>query len=288
MIVALLWGFSFLVVKDALSAITPFWFVFLRFLTASLVLAFLFPRFWRDFQSSTLLYSLVIGLFLYLGFTFQTLGLRYTSPAKSAFITGSSVLMVPLLDLFIFRIKFRRNVGIGILTAFVGLYLLTRPDHLMGWNKGDGLTCLCAVAFAFHIIFTARYAVRSPYRQLAIFQICWTFILSIPLALMIETPQLLYPVSIYISLIYLGVFCSALAFLIQTHAQQYTSASRTALIFSLEPVFAAIASAAFYGERLTLLAWFGGLLIVIGVLAGELGVIKSRNEEQLSGPNVVN
>jgi drug/metabolite transporter (DMT)-like permease len=284
-LVALLWGSSFVVIKGSLTSFTPLWLVFLRFLVASLALLVFSPGFWRGLQISTVWYSLLAGLCLYAGFALQTLGLQYTSPAKSAFITGSSIVMVPLLNLSIFRVGFRKEVGLGILMAFAGLYLLTRPDDLNRMNRGDGLTFLCALGFAFHIIFIGRYAVRSPYKQLALLQIFWALLFSWAAALLSEVPRFNYSALSYLALVYLGVLCSALAFFVQTHAQQYTSASRTALLFSLEPVFAVLLSIVFYGERLMLVEWFGGFLIVAGVIAGERHVLES-NEEQFSERSV--
>lgn len=274
--ITVVWGFSFVIVKDSLSVVTPFWFLFLRFLVASLTLIILFPRTWNDVNRSTYVKALVVGLFLYAGFMFQTLGLQHTTPAKSAFITGFSILLVPLLNLAIFRVRFRVLVGLGILVAFTGLYLLTRPDNLNKWNRGDLLTFFCAVSFAFHIIWIGRYTTRTPYRHLAVLQILCCLIVSIPLALFWEQARFLYPASFYLSLAYLGVLSSALAFLIQTHAQQYTSAARTALIFSLEPVFAALASVLLYREPLTPGEWLGGIMILAGVLVGEVPVLKTK------------
>jgi len=283
--VALLWGSSFVVIKYSLASITPFWLVFMRFLIASSALWILFPRFWRGLRISTVWCSGLIGMFLFLGFAFQTLGLQYTSPAKSAFITGSSILMVPLFNRAIFRIALRKGVSLGILIASAGLYMLTRPDDLSKLNWGDVFTLLCAVAFAFHIIFLGRFAVRVPYRQLAVLQMFWSLLLSSVPVLVMGAPSLNLPVSGYLALLYLGVFCSALSFFIQTHAQQYTSAARTALIFSLEPVFAALFSSGFYGEELVVMEWLGGCLTVAGVMVGELHVIKSK-KEQFSGSSV--
>ena len=274
--VVLLWGFSFLVVKESLDHITPFWFLSLRFAVALLSLLLFFPRFWQGVGAYSLRSGLLVGLVLYAGFAFQTLGLQYTTPAKSAFITGSAVLMVPLLNWAAFGVAIRRPVGVGVLVAFVGLWLLTRPDDLARLNRGDTLTLLCALAFALHIILVGRYAARIPSRQLAVLQIFWATLAALPVALLLETPGFVYPSSLYLSLFYLGVFCSAVAFLVQTRAQRYTSSARTALIFSLEPVFAAMASMALLGEQLNVSEWFGGMLIVAGVMVGEVGVLKSK------------
>ncbi len=277
-LITLVWGSSFLVVKDALSVMTPLWLLALRFSLASVILLVFFPRIFRSARREVVFSSLVVGVFLYFGFVFQTWGLMFTTPAKSAFITGCSVPLVPLLNLAIFKVRIRPAVAAGNGMAFLGLYLLTRPDDLHSINRGDVLTLICAVAFALQIIFIGRYAPRVPYRQLAVFQVFWACLFSVPAALLVGVPRLDYTISIYMSVIYLALFCSAIAFLVQSYAQQHTSAARAALIFSLEPVFAAAASMTFFGERLTGAEWVGGTLIVLGVMAGEVPVLEFIKE----------
>jgi drug/metabolite transporter (DMT)-like permease len=277
LIITLLWGTSFVIVKDSLEYASPLWFLCLRLSLASGVLLLVYPRILLGLTRSSIYRSLVVGSLLYAGFALQTTGLLYTTPSKSAFITGCAVPLVPLLNLIVFRVSLRRPVAIGIVLAVGGLYLLTRPD-LSAVNRGDVLTLGSAVAFAFQIISIGRFAPRMRYQDLAVFQIFWALLLSLPLALLFEAPDLHYPPRVFASLGYLAVFCSALAFLVQSRAQRYVSASRTALIFALEPVFAAFASLLFWDEVLLASEWLGGALIIAGVIVGELPMLESKRE----------
>jgi drug/metabolite transporter (DMT)-like permease len=277
LMITLLWGTSFVVVKDSLDYASPLWFLFLRFSLASAVLFLVYPRILLGLTRTSMYRSLVVGLFLYAGFALQTAGLVHTTPSKSAFITGCAVPLVPLLNFLVFRVSFRKPVAIGIVLAVGGLYLLTRPD-LSAFNQGDVLTFGSAIAFAFQIIYIGRYASRMRYQDLAVFQIFWALVLSLPVALLVETPGLGYPLRVFASLAYLAVFCSALAFLVQSRAQRHVSAARTALIFAMEPVFAAFASLLLWNEVLLAREWLGGGLIVAGVIIGELPMLESRRE----------
>jgi drug/metabolite transporter (DMT)-like permease len=143
--ITFLWGLSFLVVKGALSFSGPYWFLFLRFTLAAAAMAVFFRGALRRLDRQSLWMGGSLALVLYGGFILQTAGLLYTTPAKSAFITGASVVMVPIFGRLVFHSRMSREVVMGILVAFTGLYLLTRPDNLARINRGDVLTFACAV-----------------------------------------------------------------------------------------------------------------------------------------------
>ncbi|HUG43197.1 MAG TPA: DMT family transporter [Acidobacteriota bacterium] len=275
-LVAMFWGTSFVVVKDALAVVPPFWLIFLRFAVASVGVGLLFPGVWRRLDRLLLLAAAIVGLCLFAGFALQTLGLQWTTPAKSAFITGCAVLLVPLFSRLLFGRTIPRPVMGGAFLALCGIYLLARPDDLTRVNLGDLLTFGCAIAFALHIISIGYFAGRVPYQALAVLQIFFTGLAALPFAMALEVPSLDYGIPVFASVLYLGIFCSALAFLIQTHAQQYTTEARTALIFALEPVFAAIFAVVVHQESLEWVEWLGGALIVAGVLMAEVRVLQLK------------
>lgn len=277
LLITVVWGTSFLVVKDTLSLTNPYWLLLLRFVVGTALVLVIFRRSLRSVDASMAWKGLVLGFVLYLGFLSQTAGLQYTTPAKSAFITGINVVLVPLFGVFFFRSRVTLEVVLGVSAAFVGLFLLTRPDNLDRINRGDVLTLLCAVVFTVHILLVERYSRQAPTSLLTVLQLAATAAWSVPLAAMHQGPVLRgsgWLLSLSIG--YLALFCTALAFTVQIHAQKYVSAARAALIFSLEPVFAALASTLFYGERLSGLEWLGGLLVVSGVIVGELSVLRSK------------
>ncbi|HEU4427351.1 MAG TPA: DMT family transporter [Myxococcota bacterium] len=272
--VTLAWGGSFLVVKDTLGTLAPFQLIALRFALAVAALAALFGR--RAFRlgrdaagRSHWRGGLAIGLLLWAGFALQTLGLRDTTPARSGFITATYVAMVPLLMRLISGRPLRKRVAAAASAALVGLYLLTGPDG-GGANRGDWLTLLGALAFAGHMVALDRGARAMPAPALAFAQMAVVAGVSLPFALAESGVAGALSGRSLAALGYLGLICSAAGFLGQTWGQRHTSPVRVGLIFSLESLFAALLSVALGMEVLTPLQWAGGVLLVGGVVLGEL------------------
>jgi len=274
--ITLLWGLSFVLVKEALTVAAPYWFLLLRFTLAALAGLLFFRGVWRKLNRQSLIHGLILSAVLYLGFAFQTLGLEFTSPAKSAFITGISVVLVPIVGWLFFGTRVSLEIVLGVLLAFVGLFLLIKPDHPLEVNRGDLLTFACAVVFAFHVLLVGRFVTRTDPGLLAMIQLVGASLLSLPAALIMNKPDFHFSWAFYLALFYLAVFCSAFAFSVQIRAQRHVSPSRAALIFALEPVFAAAASVAFYGDNLLWREWLGGALVVLGVLLGDASVLRSK------------
>jgi drug/metabolite transporter (DMT)-like permease len=272
--VTVAWGGSFLVAKNALATLGPFTLIALRFALATAALGLVFRRsalaIGRDAaRRSHWPTAAWIGALLGAAFAFQTLGLRFTTPARSGFITATYVAMVPLLARVILKRALRKRMLAAVLAAVAGLYLLTNPGG-SGANLGDALTLLSALAFAAHMIALDRWARVMPAAALSFAQMAVIAGLALPIALTLErAPGELSGASIA-ALIYLGLICSAGAFLGQTWGQRHTTPTRAGLIFSLESLFAALLSVAVGAEALTPLQWLGGLMLVGGVMVGEL------------------
>jgi len=275
-LVTLAWGVTFVVIKDALQDITPLLFNVVRMLLAALCLAAFYFRRLRKVSSATLRAGLLVGAFLWLGYEFQTTGLVLTTPSKSAFITGLSVVLVPVFLAIGWRRMVNHWTAAGVAAAFVGLYLLTVPAdgrHLLsleGVNRGDLLTLGCAVAFAFQIIFLGRAMRAHHYQQVAVLQAATAAVLMAATAPLLEHPHAVWSGRVLGAIAVTALFCTAAAFTIQAWAQQFTPPTHTALIFSLEPVFAWLTSYIVLGERLGLRAGLGAALILGGVLLSEL------------------
>ena len=170
LLVALIWGLTFPAIKDALEAITPFAFLALRFSIAWIFLVLLYPRKMLKIDSTNFKAGLTIGTALFLGYGFQTVGIQYTSASNAAFITGLSVVLVPLLNIpFTKRLPGRYAVA-GAISAAFGLGLLSLNSGFT-ITKGDFLVFLCAIAFAFHIILVSRFAPEMDTTLLTIIQI---------------------------------------------------------------------------------------------------------------------
>jgi drug/metabolite transporter (DMT)-like permease len=264
------WGITFVVVKGALSHGDPFSFLTLRFSIGAVALtAFA----WRGMLvPQTLRRGLVLGLFLFLGFALQTVGLVTTTPSRSAFITGMYVVFVPMLGLALFRRVPRVASVVGVVLAAVGLHYLTgvQVGEAEDLSTGDWLTLGCAMAYAFHILLTERYAPKSGATALVAVQL-WVVALLSALCLPFTEVRVEWTPSFLGAAAVCGLLASALAITVMTWAQARTTAVRAALIYATEPVFAAVYSVALGYETLGVREWVGGGFIVAGVLVAEVG-----------------
>lgn len=272
-VVALIWGTTFVVVKSALAEISAVLFLALRFGLASLCMAALFARPLRRISSAEVLSGLrggvLAGIFLWSGYMLQTFGLKYTTAGKSGFITGLYIVLVPLIGAVLYRRVPRLAELLGILIAAAGLVLLTLPSLELRINLGDALTLGSAVAFAIHLVVLGHYAQRERFEAVALGQIVGAALLS-SLVLAAEPPRVHWSVPVIVAIVLTGVFGTAAAFAIQTWAQRFTSATRTAIIFALEPVFALLTAVALGGEAVTAAGIVGGGLILAGIVLVEL------------------
>jgi drug/metabolite transporter (DMT)-like permease len=275
--ITFIWGATFVIVKSAVEQdATPLLFNFVRMALASIALGVFFYRDLKKIPRTALIAGSVTGLFLWLGYEFQTTGLRLTTASKSAFITGVSVLLVPLLLVLFWGRKTRVWTALGVVAAFAGLFLLSVPASegtLGDWasvNRGDVLTLGCAVSFAFHIIFLGRATERYPIAQIGFLQIATAAVLMGMTAPLLEKPHIIWSPRVVWALVLTSLLATAAAFTIQAWAQQFVSPTQTALILSLEPVFAWITSYVVLGEHLGVRAGIGAALILAGVLISEL------------------
>ena len=271
--VTFVWGATFISIKNALHDATPLTFNAVRMALAAVVLTAIYYRDLRGLSRGAVIAGSLVGVFLWLGYEFQTPGLQYTTASKSAFLTGMSVVLVPLFLAIGWRRHINRWTLFGVLIAFIGLYLMTIPAHDPGLttvNKGDVLTIFCAIAFAFQIIFVGRATQRHAFRQVVVVEtiVCAVLMaISVPL---VETPRIVFSSQVVWAILITGLLGTALGFGAQGWAQQFTPPTHTALIFSLEPVFALATSYILLGERLGLRAGLGAAMILGGVLMSEL------------------
>jgi drug/metabolite transporter (DMT)-like permease len=290
--VVAVWGSTFVVIKGALADASPAAFNLARMTLAFAILAVAYHRYWRGISRRQLAAGALVGLCLAAGYQFQTTGLARTTPSKSAFITGLVVVLVPLFSSIpALRPPGGRpprwNAFLGAALAFGGILLLTAPPasqiraagtgaamtflpDLSSMNIGDLLTLGCAVAFAFHCIALGHASPRIAFQPLALLQVgfCAVFMaLSLPL---IERPHIAWTPRLLTALAIAAVLATAAAFSIQSWAQSILPTTHTALILTLEPVFAWITSFIFTGERLGLVPTSGALLILAGIALTEL------------------
>jgi drug/metabolite transporter (DMT)-like permease len=273
----LIWGATFVLVKDALANASVFVFLALRFLLATVVLILMYGSQLRVAGASGFRAGALIGCCMFGGYAFQTAGLALTTPSKAAFITGFFVVFVPLLLALFGSRRAPLWVWFGALSAFIGLYFLAVPrSGLLALNRGDLLVLACAFMFALHVISIGHYSSRYSPGALTLIQVAVTALftsLCVPLFALfgiVEQPRVMWTPGLILAVVTTGIFATAVAFSVQVWAQQYTSANHAAIIFALEPVFAGLTSFLFYHERLSARSLVGAALILGGILIAEL------------------
>jgi drug/metabolite transporter (DMT)-like permease len=292
--VVAVWGSTFVLIKGALVDATPAAFNLVRMTLAFAVLAIAYHRYWRGIQRWQIGAGALVGLCLAVGYQFQTTGLARTTPSKSAFITGLVVVLVPLFSTVpglrpAGARPPRWNAFLGATLAFIGILLLTAPavddpqrqfsvvgsamgrlPDLSSINVGDLLTFGCAMGFAFHCIALSHVSPRIGFQPLALLQVgfCAVFMaVSLPF---IEHPHIDWTPRLLIALAIAAVLATAAAFSIQSWAQSVLPPTHTALLLTMEPVFAWITSFLVMHERLGMGAASGAVLILAGIALTEL------------------
>ncbi len=277
--VSFIWGATFVVVQNAMSFVGPFTFNGIRFLFAGIILLFVQMIFSQktskqDIKQSSLA-GLIVGFFLCVGYLLQTFGLLYTTSSKAGFLTGLSIVMVPILSFIFLKQRATIFIVLGIAVATAGLYLLTAGDSFQ-LNIGDILVLGCAVAFAAHILVNGFFSKKISPLLLSTSQVLAVGIFSSICAFLFEDWGKLFSVSLWTNQSFLfalfltSLFATSIAFFIQTSAQKHTSPTRVAIIFAMEPVFAALTGVLVANEQLSISAIMGCLCIFLGMVFVEL------------------
>jgi drug/metabolite transporter (DMT)-like permease len=279
-LIALIWGTTFTIVHETVATFPALALIAMRFSCAALVFAPMLIRRRTELNQSGWLVGALLGGLLFAGFAMQTLGLRYTSPARAGFITGLNVVLVPLLGLLFGQRPPPRAI-VGVALAVAGMAILSwgcrmpwlacasGADGSPAQRLGDLLILICALAFALHIVAVSRWATTLPVLPLNAVQLLVAALLAIIAALLSE-PIPLPTARVWAAALFLGLIATALVFGLQLLLQRYTTATHTALIFALEPVFAAFFSWLWIDEALTWAVILGGGLMLLGVIVAEL------------------
>jgi drug/metabolite transporter (DMT)-like permease len=280
-LLTVVWGTTFTIVHQSVQAYPVFSFLALRFSIATI--AFL-PAVWRQRGqlAGSLRAGVVLGALMFGGFATQTLGLQRTTPARAGFITGLSVALVPVFGLVFGQRPPRRAVA-GVVLALAGLGFVSfgcripalgcaAAETVTGGRQltGDLWVLACALIYTFHIIGVSHWTARLPPLCLNGIQMAVVAVLSGALALLMDRPLLAPPDGVALAALFLGVVATALVLALWLVLQPHTTATHAALIFALEPVFAAFFSWLWTGERITPAIWSGGALMFAGVILAEL------------------
>lgn len=269
--VAAAWGLTFPLGKIVLGVLPPFTYLAARFSVAAVVLVASLPRRHNPPSGQAWTAAVGVGIVLFLGYALQTVGLRFTTASKAGFITGLSVAMIPVISAVWLRKAPRPTVLAGIGAATVGLALLILNESL-AVGRGDLLVLGCAVCFATHIVLVGRLAPRLDHVTMATAQVVPVAVLSL-LAAFVERPLPAVAAAgtpIWFMIAFMTVTATVAAFLVQMWAQRFTTASHTGLMFTFEPVAAAVAAYLALGEVLTGRQAWGAGLILAGIVMAEL------------------
>lgn len=267
-----LWGATFSAVRDAMAYVSPFLWLGLRFLLGGLVLL---PFCWRHLRGLGLegwRDGLILGAFMFAGFALQTAGLVHTTASRSAFITGLAVVLVPPAAVVLLKSRLDLWQILGVILAAAGLYLMSRPSA-GGFNQGDLYTALCALCFTMVVVLVQRYTDRHHPLGLIMVQVVATVALSGLLFAVAETPRFSWSMTLIPDIIATSLLATAGSLVIQFYWQRRTTPVRAAIIYTLEPVFAAGFAYILLGETMGGWAWAGAGMILVGMLSAEAGKI---------------
>jgi drug/metabolite transporter (DMT)-like permease len=270
LLVACIWGFTFVIVKNALADIGPFLFVGIRFLLAFLILAAFSYRNLLDIRFPTLKDGAWLGLFLCIGYAFQTMGLKYTTSSNAGFITGVSVVIVPIIYALMHKKKPTAGAILTILLAVTGLFLISFPDGSFNLNYGDFLVLVCAFGFALHIIYVDICSHKHDALAITAVQILFVGLVCTAIGLVAEPIPGRITGNALSAILITAVFATALAFLLQNYMQKFSTPTRFAVVLTMEPVFAALAGYWWAGENLGRLGLIGAALILSAMLCSVL------------------
>ncbi|AFL67473.1 DMT family transporter [Sulfurospirillum barnesii] len=273
LLVAIAWGSTFFIVQAAVNETPVYTFLFWRFLVAAILMGLISFRQLKHLTKDVCVAGGLLGLFMFFGYAFQTFALTYTYSSTVGFITGLNVIVVPFIAYLVFKHKASIFSLLGAMIASVGLYFLTLNSEI-GFGLGEGYAFICAIMFAMHIVFTGYYSTKYNVYLLVCIQFVTVAFGSCLGGLFLEgtlMPPRVDSLLVH-SIIITVLFATIFAFWVQTAVQRFTTAAKTAIIFTMEPVSAGLFGYWFANEVLSLSQVGGACLILSGMLIAELGV----------------
>ena len=272
--ITIIWGFAFVVVKNSLDYVPPIYMLAFRFTIASVVLALIFLPRLKKMDKSTFFHGMILGIFLFSAYAFQTVGIQFTTAGKNAFLTTTYVMMVPFLAWIFYKTRPSLYSFVAAIIALVGIgFLSLQGESSEGIiNIGDVLTIICGFFFAIHIVFIGKYTQNEDPVLLTILQLGFSALFSWILAPFMDGKFPLAEIKrpdVILSMLYLGLFSTLLGFLLQNVCQKYLRASTASLLLSFEAVFGVLCSIIFLKEYLTGKMIFGCFLIFFALILSE-------------------
>lgn len=282
-ITAIIWGSGFVISAISLDFYTPYQILAGRFIIGVILLSIVFHKKLKGLNKGLIKKGIVLGVFLYLAFALQTVGLQYTTPSKNAFLTAVNVVIVPFIALMAYKRRVDRFELTGAILAITGIGFLSL-QFTANVNIGDLLTLGCAVAFAYQIFYTSKYVKEEDPIALTIIQMFVAAILAWIVVLVKGEVQFSYEVKAVSSIVYLAVFSTTIAYLFQTIAQKFTNETKTAIILSTESFWGMVFSVLFLNEVLTFRMSIGALFILCAILISEtkLSFLRKNKVERVN------
>lgn len=277
LMITVFWGASYILTKLALDVLQPFNLTAVRFILAFIAAAAVFYKNIIKADKKTIKYSMILAIILLGVFVTMTYGLQYTTASNSGFLVSLTVVFIPIISAVFLKQKIEKKVLLGVCIAPVGIALLTLNSQLTV-NSGDILSIICAVLFAVHVVVTGVYTQRVDSIALGVLQLGFVGIFSLLVSMLTETVILPNTAVSWTAILSLSILCTAVGYIVQTTAQQYTSATHTGLILSLEPVFSAVFAYLVLGELLSLRGYIGAAILLLSVLIAEVDFKKKDNK----------
>jgi drug/metabolite transporter (DMT)-like permease len=269
--ITMIWGSTFLVVKYVVRLSGPFTYLAFAYGIGALTLALIFHKRLARITRAELRNGLIIGLFLFTGYALQTTGLQFTTVSKAGFITGLNVPLIPVFMFLLLRQKATRGAVVGILLSFVGLFLLSLNNQLtLSIGVGELLIFGAAIAFALHVVNIHRFSPGADATNLVIIQIGLSSLLSFIAIPITHQPLFVPSWQFWIAVVLMGTIDVAFTLLVMNRVQQFIGGTKAALIYALEPVWAALAGLLLAGDVLSVPAWIGCGCILAGMVVGRL------------------
>ncbi|MEK5231627.1 DMT family transporter [Lysinibacillus sp. FSL K6-0232] len=268
-IVTMFWGLSYTFMVMGLETLAVYNVVALRCIIAFLIAGFIFYKRMLKVNGQTLKYAAIQGLLLFIVFALSLFGLQSTSVSNAGFILSLTVVLVPIFSSFIDKKLPSRAVSFAVICTMIGITVLT-ANGSFAFQKGDILVAIAAICYSLYLLLNSSFTRNVESISYGIYQLGFAGLYALILTCLFETPALPHSPTAWLAILGLGIICSAFCFVGQTVAQQYTSATHTGLIFSLEPIFAAMFAMMFIGEGLTMKLVIGGSFILLGNIVAQL------------------
>lgn len=270
-ITAIIWGSGFVASAVALDYYTPYQIMAGRFFIGAVLLSLIFHKTLKKINKKVLIKGIILGVILYVAFAFQTVGLQYTTPSKNAFLTAINVVIVPFIGFIIYKRRIDIFELTGAVLAVIGVAVLSL-QFTTEINLGDLLTLCCAFGFAFHIFYTARFVKDEDPVALTIIQMAVAAIIACFVVISKGETSFTFQAEGLLPLVYLGIFSTTIAYLLQTVAQKYITETKAAIILSTEAFWGMIFSVVILSEIMTVKMSIGAILILTAILISETKV----------------